>query len=479
MTTPTMNATALTQAFDTEARRLMAEHNLPGVSLALLLPGGDHFLNLGVTSLEDPLPITSQTLFQIGSTTKTITSLTLSVLSAQGKLGLDDTVRTYLSDFALQDEAVAEQLTLRDLLTHQGGFQGDLFEDTGPGDDAIKRVLEHLAKTPQVVPRRSHWSYNNAGFYVLGRVIEVVTGQTYEAAVTDLVLRPLGMDHTFFTASEVMTHRFANGHNKIGDQFVVQRPWMMMRSAAPAGSTCCSNSLDMAKYARYLMSGSLGAPEPKPSNDAGSGESAPSSSALATLDRSALWAPVREIGHSLNGFPGELGMIGQSWFIDQYPEALIISHGGTTLGHQSEFWVSPDRQVGFMALTNASSGHLLNRKLGEWVKREVLGLNAPSPTAHNVGETDLSALSGVFLVPGSPLQITSQVESGELTLNVPGSEAGEAKAAPLRVIAPDRALIMSGEMQGFGVEFLRRENGQIDFMRFSGRLFPRESQPGA
>ena len=477
MTTSNTDSLHLVQAFEQEARRLMAKYPVPGVSLALLLPDGDHYVNLGVTSLEDPLPVTAQTLFQIGSTTKTITSLTLSVLSAQGKLNLDDPVRTHLPDFVLQDEAVAARLTLRDLLTHQGGFQGDLFEDTGPGDDATERVLKFLAEAPQVVPMRSHWSYNNAGFYVLGRVIEVVSGQTYEAAVTELVLRPLGMDCTFFTANEVMTHRFSTGYVKVGDDFVVQRPWMMMRSAAPAGSTCCSSAEDMTKYARYLMHGTVSGPWAEPAADEPQPEAA-ATSPLATFDRTTLWAPVRGIGDSLNGFPGDEGMIGQAWFLDQYPDALIISHGGTTMGHQSDFWVSPDRQVGFIAMTNASSGHLLNRKLSEWVKREVLGLSAPTRDPLSLNVAELTGLSGTYLIPGQPLQITSQVENGQLTFSVPDSASGEPTTAPLQVIAPDRALITGGEMEGFGVEFLRDREGEIDFIRFSGRLFPREGQPG-
>ena len=84
-------------------------------------------MHLGVTSLENPLPINSNTFFQIGSITKTLTSLTCSALNAQGGLELDVPVRTYLPAFRLQDESVVAHRQVRDLLTHQGGFQGDLF----------------------------------------------------------------------------------------------------------------------------------------------------------------------------------------------------------------------------------------------------------------------------------------------------------------------------------------------------------------
>lgn len=319
MTATTKSSTELAAAFEQEAKRLLEEFKVPGVTLGLLTPDGDHLVNLGVTSLENPLPITSDTIFQIGSNTKTLTSLTVSVLEAQGKLKRDDTVRTYLPDFKLKDESVAAQLTILDTLTHQGGFQGDLFEDTGDGDDALAKVLDKLAEAPQVVPLRGHWSYNNAGFYIAGRIIEVVTGMTWEAAVTELVLKPLGMDHTFFFPNMIMTHRFVAGHNKIGDEMVVQRPWQMVRSAGPAGSTCSSTVSDMARYAHYIMSGTV-APASEPQEGEATSAAAAEgglseTSPLATLDRTRLWTPVRPIGIALNGFPGERGQIGQSWFL--------------------------------------------------------------------------------------------------------------------------------------------------------------------
>ena len=257
MTAATKSSTELAAAFEQEAKRLLEEYKIPGVTLGLLTPDGDHFFNFGVTSLENPLPIDADTIFQIGSTTKTITSLTCSVLVSQGKLDLDVPVRTYLPDFKLKDESVAAALTVRDVLTHQGGFQGDLFEETGNGDDALAKVLDILAESPQVVPLRGHWSYNNAGFYVAGRVIEMMTGKTYEAAVTELVLTPLGMDHTLFFPNQVMTYRFATGHNKIGDEMVTQRPWILPRSSAPAGGTLNSTLRDMTRYAHFMMSGTL------------------------------------------------------------------------------------------------------------------------------------------------------------------------------------------------------------------------------
>ena len=471
--TTTKSSTELAVAFEQEAQRLLEEFKIPGVTLGMLTPDGDHFVNLGVTSLENPLPITADTIFQIGSTTKTITSLTCSVLVAQGRLDLNVPVRTYLPEFKLTDESVAAQVTVHDLLTHQGGFQGDLFEDTGDGDDAVAKVLDILATSPQVVPLRGHWSYNNAGFYVAGRVIEVITGQTYESAVTELVLKPLGMDHTFFFPSQIMTYRFATGHNKVKDEMVTQRPWMMMRSSAPAGSSCSSTVSDMAKYAHYLMSGTL--PDVQP-EQVGEEQAEPAGDApLGTLDRTHLWTPVRSVGVGINAFPGEEGQIGQSWFIDRYENATIISHGGTTHGHQSDFWVSPDRKVGFVAMTNASNGHAYNRKLSEWVKRELLGLSRPEREEVHLGDSDLEALAGTYEVVGQTFTLSVRAEGHTLVLTLPEEASGSVQDLNLRFIAADRAFVVGGDADGIGVEFLKN-GSEVEFMRFGARLYPRADE---
>lgn len=464
------SSTEIASAFRAHAQKVHKEFKTPGASYALILPDGDHVVNLGVTSLENPLPIDADTFFQIGSNTKTLTSLTISVLVAQGKLKLDDTVRTHLPKFTLKDKSVAAKITIRDLLTHQGGFQGDLFEETGDGDDAVAKVLDLLAKSPQVVPLRSHWSYNNAGFYVAGRIIEVITGQTYEAAVTESVLEPLGMTQTVFFANQVMTRRFSTGHNKIENKFVVQRPWMMMRSAGPAGSTCTSTITDMLRYAHYILSGTM-PPAVKPKK----GEKTKSKSPLGGLEREHLWNPQVAMGLSINGAPGTRGQMGQSWFNDTYPNATIISHGGTTLGQQSDFWLSPDHRVGFIGLTNGSNGHAMNRKLSDWVKREVLGLEIPEPVYVEVARDSLLEFSGKYPVIGQPLTIGIEFKKGALILAIPNTTTGATDRVPLRFIAPEVALITEGDNKGYGIEFLRNPRGKVAFIRFGGRLYPRGS----
>src|SRR5947209_4589089 len=126
-----------TQALGDIVTAAMEEHRMPGVALGVLHDGEEHIAGFGVGSVLTQVPVDGETLFQIGSTTKTMTALIAVRLVEEGKLDLDVPVRTYLPDFRMADPEVTERLTMRHLLQHTGGFDGDYFADFGRGDDDV------------------------------------------------------------------------------------------------------------------------------------------------------------------------------------------------------------------------------------------------------------------------------------------------------------------------------------------------------
>ena len=119
---------------------------VPGVAVGVYHAGEEHYAFHGVTSLENPLPVDEHTLFQFGSTGKTFTATAIMRLVDQGRVDLDATVRTYLPELRLQDEDVAQRVTVLQLLNHTAGWSGDVFENTGDGDDALARYVEAMAE---------------------------------------------------------------------------------------------------------------------------------------------------------------------------------------------------------------------------------------------------------------------------------------------------------------------------------------------
>ncbi len=193
-------------------RARMRETGAPGVAVGILHRGRAFAQGFGITSVEAPEPVDEETLFQIGSTTKTYTAAAVMRLVERKELDLDAPVRRYLRDLKLKDADVTRKVTLRHLLTHTGGWVGDYFTETGRGDDALDLVIRQLTKVPQLTALGSTWHYNNAGFYIAGRVLEKVTGQPYETAIKELLLDPLGMTRSFFFADEAIVYRVSAGH---------------------------------------------------------------------------------------------------------------------------------------------------------------------------------------------------------------------------------------------------------------------------
>lgn len=181
----------------------MKRLRVPGVSIGILHKGREYSAGFGVTSVEHPLPVTADTLFQTGSISKTFTGTLIMMLAEQGKVHLDASVRKYIKDFRVADQEVSRKVTVRDLLTHMGGWVGDYFNDFGNGDDALEKMVKDIAKLPQVQPLGTIWSYNNTGFNVASRIIDVVTGKSYEQALQEMLLDPLGLDMTFFYPSDL------------------------------------------------------------------------------------------------------------------------------------------------------------------------------------------------------------------------------------------------------------------------------------
>src|SRR5262245_43778504 len=232
----------------------MQRIQVPGVAVGVVDGDAEHIAGFGVTSVDHPLLVDGDTLFQIGSTTKTVTGTVAMRLVEQGRLDLDAPIRTYLPELRLADETAAAQVTLRHLFSHTAGWVGDYFDDAGNGDDALAIVVARMADIRQIAPLGQGWSYNNAAFYLAGRLLEAVTGKPYEAAIPELVLGPLGMDMSYFFAADAITDRVAVGHLNTFDAGAntpkVARPWALARVANPMGGII-STVKDQLRYARF------------------------------------------------------------------------------------------------------------------------------------------------------------------------------------------------------------------------------------
>ncbi|MCC7358305.1 MAG: beta-lactamase family protein [Anaerolineales bacterium] len=412
-----------------------------------------------MTNLENPLPVNSGTLFQVGSITKTVTATAALRLAELGKLELDAPLRTYLPELRLADEGVARAVTLRHIFTHTGGWLGDCFDDPGPGDDALERIVLRLEYLPQLTPLGEVWSYCNAGFYLAGRAIEVVTGQTYEAAVSDLVLAPIGLRRSFYFAEDAITYRVAAGHRAVYDKAgtpEVARPWGLARAVNPAGGLVSSVD-DMLTYARLHLS------------NGEARQSGPGVRLLQPATTTQMQAPLVEAAN------GE--WMGLTWFISEIDGVRLLRHGGTTHGQTATLWLAPARGFGLVVLTNSDRGSELHQEAVRWALKHYLRLTPRDPEPRQLGEDEVAPYLGRYSAVLDDVELYRR--AGELYLRkepkggfpVPGTPAPPAPP-PVRAAfcGPDQITLLDEPMQGTRGEFLRDTGGRLVWLRIGGRI---------
>jgi CubicO group peptidase (beta-lactamase class C family) len=425
-------------------RASMDETRTPGVAVGLLHDGEEHVAAFGVTSRENPLEVTPDTLFQIGSITKTFTATAAMRLVERGGLELDAPLRAYLPELALRDEQVAERVTMRHLLTHTGGWVGDHFEDFGAGDDALARMCASLSALPQLTPLGELWSYCNSGFSLAGRVIEVVSGAPYERAVRELVLDPLGLERTFFFADDVMTRRFAVGHLPGDDGTpTVARPWSIGRAHHPAGGLS-STVRELLRYARFQLGGGEGV------------------LTRASLDE--LQADQLEVGPASEH-------AGLAWAISDRAGVRVAGHDGGTYGQISRLFFVHEHGLACAVLTN----HLRGDRVTAAVRAAALeAIGAREPEREPIA-VDAEEYLGTYTGPLFDVELTRS--DGGLVLvwtskgGFPTKESPPLPSPPPEPVAfYERDRLFTTEGPPGTAEFLRAPDGSIAWFRVGGRV---------
>lgn len=255
-----MQTVADVSAFlDADFARLVAARGVPAAAIAVLKDGEVVDAAAGVLSTATRVEATPDSVFQIGSITKVWTTTLVMQLVDDGLLDLDAPIRDQLPAFRLHDDAAAGAITTRQLLCHQGGFEGDVFTDTGRGEDAIEKYLDAISDLPQLFPPGTLFSYNNAAFSVLGRLVEVLRDTTWEQAVVERIVTPLGLTHVAPSAYEAILFRAAVGHMGPGpDGVETPAPvWALAKSNEPAGSMLAMRPRDLVEGA-VMRSTTLG-----------------------------------------------------------------------------------------------------------------------------------------------------------------------------------------------------------------------------
>ena len=238
--------------------RLMARDQIPGVALGVVERG--HLIyasGFGYRDAYNHLPVTTDTLFGLGSCSKAFTATAIAMLADEGKLDLDSPVLTYLPDFTLKDPVATATLTIRNLLTHVSGLpRHDFFWYKAPfSRNELYRRLRFLEPAG---PPREQWRYNSLMYVVAGRIVEKITGTSWENFVHTKILAPLKMNHTLLSAEAMAADADHASPYEIRENRVEEIPVQMhLRAIAPAGAVS-SSVRDLARWLTFHMARSPG-----------------------------------------------------------------------------------------------------------------------------------------------------------------------------------------------------------------------------
>ena len=454
-------ADALFRALDERIEAAMKRYHVPGVAVGVYWQGHEHLRGFGVTNIDHPLPVDGDTLFRIGSTTKTFTATAMMRLVEQGKVDLAAPARSYLPTFEVVDKAAARSVTLRQLLNHSAGWLGDDYGDFGRGEDALARYVAGMKQLPQLTPPGQVFAYNNAGIVVAGRVIEAVTGKPYETALQELVLTPLGLKHSGFFTDQLVGENIAAPHDVEKDRAVVMSgAWAFPRSIDSTGGLI-SSAREQLAYMRFHL---------------GDGKGADGKRVLTPQSLKAMRSNPGPGGTVTIEIDGVCVGFWQRRTAEGVP---VFQHGGSWGGQNSDFFFVPDRQFAFTALTNSTSGPRLLAELGRsgWALNQFCGLSNPPAMPKAQPAARLAQYEGHYkaqVIPpfGPPDQFLEQaieVKAADGGLRVTGDSE-----LSLAFYRDEYVLTTDPQGQVNRSDFLRGPDGRVAWLRDGGRLWARQ-----
>ncbi len=335
---------------------------------------------------------------------------------------------------------------------------GDDYASYGRGEDALTKYVAGMALLRQLTPVGEVLAYNNAAVNLAGRVIETVTGLSYEEAIAKLVLEPLGLERTGFFTDELIGYNIAASHAvEKGVAAVDPSTWWFPRSLDATGGLI-SSARDQLRYARFHL---------------GNGEA---------YDGKRVMSPQTLVAMRSNPGPGgtlrmEVDGVCVTWFQRRTVQgAPIFQHGGAWGGQHSDFFFIPARGFAMTTLTNSTTGPMLINELTRsgWAIERFVGLSNPPANPEKRSPAQLQPYEGHYIgwtIPpdGSPEK--------PVALNVELREAGGGLRASgdldltMAFYRGDYVLTTDADGQHHRSDFVRGTDGRVAWLRDGGRIY--------
>ena len=371
------------------------EFGIPGMSLVIVKDDKVIYLKgLGVKDFEKNIPVTPDTRFAIGSSTKAFTAM-LAVMSAdEGKLSLDDSPKKFLPYFTLRDQDAAAKITMRDLLSHRSGLnRTDLAMVSGVLNREELIKVAGLAKPTAKLGEK--WQYQNVMYAAAGEAVAKAQNSTWDALIVKRIFKPLGMKNSDTSSDDMLKARdYSFGYEYNPSTKATRRlPQRSIVAAAPAGAID-SSARDMAQWVRLMLG-----------NGVFNGKRLVSEKGFEELTRKQI-----NIAGSVD--------YGLGWFLRQWNGHKVVEHGGNIDGFNAQVAFMPDQKVGFVLLTNVTASPIGAIAMNT-IWKNIVGEPAASTKVGSDPAGDPKKEVGKYLAPAG-MGFEVSWKDDKLVLTVPG-----------------------------------------------------------
>lgn len=369
-----------TAQLDVFVKEMMDAYDIPGVGLAVVEDGEVSYVRgYGVRDVTTGAPVTPNTQFAIGSTTKSFTALGIMLLVEEGRVDLDAPVMTYLPEFKLADPESTRTATVRHLLSHTTGLvrtDASTFDTSVTSADIIKAA----ATTPLVGKPGEVFVYSNVNTIIAGEIIERITGESWEDFTRERVLKPLGMTTATLSIAELKRQdNVAVPHVFDVLSGLQTTDFLSLGADAPAGAINAS-AAEMARYVRFQL---------------GDGAPLVSRASLVEMHKSQVAAPdfnvtgiiaaqARAVAKRPDEVPPALVTehdYGFYWSVERFLGEKLVQHGGNVTGLTANVTLLPESRSGVVVLANADGANTFMEVMRLHVAEMLLGRTSPDVNA--------------------------------------------------------------------------------------------------
>ena len=391
-------------AMEKEIEKQRIATGVPGV--ALVVVQGDQIIylkGLGLRDVANKKPVTPDTLFAIGSSTKAFTAVSVLMSRDDGKLSLDDSPKKVLPYFKLQDPEADKNMTIRDLMCHDSGLPRTDIAWVG-GFLTREEGIRLLADVKPTAPFRKVFQYQNLMFSAAGEIASQVQKTSYEQLIKSRILKPLQMTHSNLSVRDLRkAPDFAIGYSPdaahLGSHSLTLRD---IDAVAPAGAIN-SSARDMAQWLRFLLKRGVG-PD---------GKRLLTEASFAEMVKPQMTILPKAMDYGLG------------WFVRKWRGTPLLEHGGNIDGFNAEVAFLPEKNLGFVLLTNVSASPLAQASL-ETVWSNLVDLppdaKPTEPAIADAGPVVVASQeeAGTYALGGAGVKATVAFEENKLTFSVPG-----------------------------------------------------------